>query len=241
MRLIAIVVILLSTLSVSFGQTKMDSWFKFKNESVEGYLHYKVEEDSMFTTTFVDSKFKRGDGVMCYAAIIKNKKDSLMTVESFEITGTTDDIHNPQQIKFAGHLRSKEDAQVWTAKVNDGNALEIETQYPTIANWNLFYLMTLLDYSKTGRILEFNSMELPELNYKKNHYLEYLEDEEILINGNKIQARKITHNGDRSGESTYWLDMNNKLVKISIDNRKNFEKCKKEDIELDKYKITTKD
>jgi len=158
-----------------------------------------------------------------------NDNDLFLTSKSFHIKGTADDQSDSKEFKFSGVITQHNDELHWELKDNDDIII---TKKPTIVDWNLYHILTTLDYSKKGKILEFNSMEISELNYKENHYLEYTKDEVITINGKEILTKKIIQNGDGIGESSYYLDAQNNLVKISIDNYKNYIKCKKEDIDF---------
>lgn len=210
----------------NFAQKITDNWYKIESEDFKGYMHYVVEEDFISYKTMLDLKIKVEKKLIVYNANIESNKDSLMSVKSFVINGTTDD-RIPEPFTFSGTVNSEEEYSYWN--INEGEEQRI-TKNPTIADWNLFQVLTTLNYKQKGKILEFNAMEISELNYKENHYLEYVEDEVLKINGKDVEARKITHNGDRIGETTYWVDFDNKLVKISIDNEKNYTKCEQKDI-----------
>lgn len=216
----------------TFGQTKIDNWYKVEIDEYKGYFNYSVEENSDSIQTSFDFKLKIKDRLYFYKAKLNNQNDSFFSVKSFVLEGTTDN-RIPTTYTISGTVSSDEIYSYW--KVPEIN-YEKTTKQPTVVDWNLFPILTTLDYSKKGIILKFNSMEISELNYKENHYLEYLSDETILIDGKKIKARKITHNGDGIGESTYWVDFDNNLIKISIDNYKNYTKCKKEDINFKELK-----
>lgn len=224
--------ILIVSLTV-FGQTKLDNWYKVEIDEYQGYFNYSVEENPNSILTSFVFKLKIDENLLYYKAKLTNEKDSFLTVKSFDLEGTTDNLRNPEIYTIAGTVTSADEYLYWKAPAINYSKT---TKQPTIVDWNLFHVMTTLDYSKKGIILEFNSMEISELNYKENHTLEYVSDEIIEIEGKKVKARKITHTGDRIGESTYWVDFDNNLVKISIDNSKNFIKCKKEAINLEEYK-----
>ncbi len=222
---------LLMSLS-TFAQNQTESWYKIGNERFSGYFHYAIQEDSISINTSLNFKFKIEKDLLYYDAKLINSKDSFLTVKSFFIKGTTDDLPNPDEFTISGTVDSTEEFLSWKV---DGDK-EFKTKQATIADWNLFYVLTTLDYSKKGIILEFNSIEISELNYEENRYLEYVADERILINNKEVLAKKITNTGEGIVGSTYWLDAENRLVKISIDNRKNYILCNKEDIDFEKYK-----
>ncbi len=231
---ILIILFILNIFSTCFGQTKTDNWFKLKSNTVKGYLHYIIEEDSLSVYTTFEAKFKVDNTLLYYKAQLNNKKDSFLTVKSFTLEGTTDDIHTQNKFKLTGIVNSDKKHSKWKVRTNK-RSREFETKQQTIVDWNLFHFLTLLNYSEKGKIIKFNSMEISELNYKENHYLEYLEDETLFIDGKEILTRKITHNGEGIGESTYWLNFENKLIKISIDNKKNYFRCDKKDINFKEF------
>lgn len=233
-----ITVVFLSVISSFYGQPKMESWYNLDIEDLEGYFHVLVEETPNALLSTFEIKIKVDGEIISYTTEVNSKKDLYLTVNSF----TTKNIRN---------TNSKMHENVTTGKVTKvGDDLKwiidqenitheksiMETKQPTVIDWDLFYILTQLDYSKKGRILDFNSMEISELNYKEDHHLDYIGDETITIKGKKILVKKVTHNGGRIGESTYWIDAHNNLVKASIDNRKHFIKCTKEEIDFSPFK-----
>lgn len=218
---------LITSLS-AYCQIKTESWYKFGTSKGKGYLHYKVQEDSLSINTTLDFKFKIDGELLYFNAQLVNEKDDYLTAKSFDIKGFADDV-----LTLSGTVHKEGNNEIWNVNGEDD---EIKTKGLTIVDWNLFYILTTLDYSKKGELLKFNSMEISELNYKENHFLTYISDEVLLIDGIEVQAKKITHNGEGIQESTYWLDAKNNLVKISIDNRKNYIKCSKKAISFQDYK-----
>lgn len=224
----------LCTYVTFYAQNKVDYWYKTEIKDYKGYLHYTVNEDSLLYKTEVDFRIKVDSSLFYHNIKINSEKDSFLTVKSFKLRGTTDNFPNPDEFTLSVNVTKDNDYLYW--KANERDDVTIETMRPTVADMNLFYVITKLDYSKKGTILEFNLIEISELNYKEKHILEYKEDEMLLINNKEILTKKITHNGEGIRESTYWLDSENNLIKISIDNYKNYIKCNKEDINLQYYK-----
>lgn len=224
--------LILNICFTSFAQEKIDNWFKVEIDEYKGYFNYSVEKSSENIVTNFDFKLKIDAVLYFYKAELYNKNDLFLSVKSFVLEGTSDD-KSPTTSTLSGTVTSDDTYSYW--KVPESN-YQKTTKQPTIVDWNLFYVLTTLDYSKKGVVLRFNSMEISELNYKENHYLEYVEDETIVIDGEKVKVRKIIHKGDRIQGSTYWVDFDNNLVKISIDNSKNFTKCKKEAINFEIFK-----
>lgn len=230
-KIISLVTLLISL--CSYGQINTESWYKIEMRGGKGYLHYRIQEDSLSINTTLNFKFKVDEGLMYYEAKMISDKDPFLTIKSFTIEGTTDNPSSSDTFTISGTVTKSDDELHWD--INNSDSKKV-TKNNTIADWNLYYVLTTLDYSAKGKILEFNSIEISEVNYKENHFLEYTGDEIVVIDNKEVLAKKITHNGDGIGESSYYLDSKNNLIKISIDNSKNYIKCNKEDIDFTYFK-----
>jgi len=221
----------------SQGKQVFEAWYTYiQEDSFDGYMHLIAIENRDSYNLSVQLKVKTADNeLIFYDMATTNLKDEYLTVKKF--SAKMNGEGGERVFGFNGEIEKEDDMLKWkiTNKENLKN-ISIETKYPTVDYFSMFYLLSKLDYSEKGRILSYNSMETSELNYKENHHVDYLEDEIIDVEGEKIKTKKITINGDGIGESTYWLNEKNELVKAAVDNYKIMQKCKKEDIDFALYK-----
>lgn len=219
--------LLLLVINLSFSQkTIIDNYYQSEKDK-NNFLNYKVVETNSEYSITLNSSSK--DNSMSFNLRSNTKKNALKTLKScvFSLMQSRND--SKETIKMYVNVEEKNDSLIWTMK-NENRIKSKHSTNNTIDNITLWFILTTLNMENKGRILEFNSMETIELNYKENHHLDYVADETLNINGKEIKTKKITQNGDGIRESTYWVDQNNKLVKISIDNYKNLILCSKEDI-----------
>lgn len=223
---------LLSVTSYGQSVTKLDNWYKITMNTYRGYLHYVVTEEPEVYTTALEFKLKTSSEIVTYTAEIKSHKDKYLTPVSFHIKGK----EKGSDFLFHGTVVKKGDSLFWQTDRFDKT---IATLFPTLTDWNLFYLVTTFSYKEKGDLLHFNSMEISELNYKENHILRYEKDETIMPGKHKIKTKKVVHNGDGIGESSFWIDDRNRLVMFSIDNYKNYILVDKEHIRLKDFEENT--
>lgn len=232
-------VFVLFPLSIS-SQDKLvsESWYTYESEDdFKGYMHFQIMQDNDLYYIATQARVKTDDGIIIFDMKSTNLKDKYLTIKDFSFH--TNGEGGDRMYRINGIVDRVGDSLVWNVS-GEGGLREITkvTEYPTVDFFSMFFLLTKLDYSKKGRILLFNSMETDELNYKKNHYVDYLEDEVLTIKGKKINTKKLIIDGDGIGESTYWIDEKNDLVKAAIDNYKIMTKCNKEDIDFDLYELS---
>lgn len=215
----------------SFSQTRlvMDEWYKY-TAKYTGYMHYVVHEDSSHYYISSDIKLKVEDEVIFFNVQSVNHKDKYLTVK--ELSMKTNGEGGSIVYDIHGTVTRQGDSLFWDFSGENVRRRQKKTKYPTVNFFDTFFLLTTLDYSQKGRLLEYNSMETDELHYKENEYIDYVEDSVMVVDDREVRVRKVTINGDAIGESTFWLDENNRLIKISIDNYKDQERCKKEDIDF---------
>ena len=80
---IQITLLFVSLCFTFYGQTKTDHWYKFQNESITGYLHQIIQEDSISIDIISDIKLKLNESSIIYLnSKLVNKKDTLLTVKS---------------------------------------------------------------------------------------------------------------------------------------------------------------
>lgn len=223
-----IIYLLLPLLAVgSYGQsvTRLDNWYKVTMNNYYGYLHYTVTEEPEVYITALEFRLKISAEIISYTAEIKSHKDKYLTPVSFRVKGKEKEA----DFLFDGTVTKKGNSLFWQIDRFDKT---IATQFPTLTDWNLFYLLTTFSYKEKGDLLHFNSMEISELHYKENHVLRYEKDDIIMPDKQEIKTRKVVHSGDGIGESSFWIDDKNRLVMFSIDNYKNYILVNKESISL---------
>jgi hypothetical protein len=218
-----------------FAQKELaaDNWYTFEaGERYKGYMHQKVEMDAEFYYITTTSKLKTKDGeVFMVDMNAVHAIDKYLTMQSFN----ADVIDAGFQYQVDGTVEQENDSLIWSIVATTDGEPNIEktetTASSTVDFFSRYFLLTQLDYTETGRILSFNSMETDELNYKENHYIDYVGDEVLIIEGQPVNTKKLTCNGYGSRESTYWLTEDKQLVKVLLDGYKVITKCKKEDID----------
>jgi hypothetical protein len=197
-------------------------------------MHYVVQEDSSNYYISTDLKLKTEDGEIIFFNIKSvNDKDKYLTVKKLSME--TNGERGSEVCDIHGTVTWQNDLLFWNFSGENTRHIQKETKYPTVNFFDIFFLLTRLDYSRMGRLLEYNSMETDEFNYKEGHYIDYVENSVLEIDKEELRLRKVIINGDGIGESSYWLDENNRLIKISIDNYKNIVRCKKENIDFDVF------
>jgi len=232
MKNIVLYIVILTTF-FSYSQTTIiDNWYKSdKPDEQNAFFNYKVIETDSSYITSIESKAEKKGVKYSFNGIIKNKKDEFKTTKSFSFNNTINDNGKEKKQALAGFVENKNDSLLWVLEFNDRKKSRYSDSQ-VISNLTLWHVLTTLNLDKKGRLLDFNSMEITELNYKKNHHLDYVDDEVLVINGKEINTKKVTQNGDGIRESTFWLDNENRLVKISIDNYKTLIIC--DDAEIKK-------
>lgn len=198
-------------LGQAYSQTTvMDNWYKSQEKNT--FINYVVTKTDSTFSIKLKAITEEDSGRRQFTITINNENNKYLTAKSFNISA--DDFKNKNFKDFSGSIERKNDSLLW--KMNDKRRF---TDTITIDNLSLWYLITTLPTAKTGRLLDFSSMEILEFNYKENHHLDYIADEILNIQNKKINTKKITQNGNGIGESSFWLDENNRLVQIAVDNK----------------------
>ncbi len=220
--------------------TVFNNWYKINNKEFIGYMHCIVTDNSSTYSISTEMKIKEGkDEVFFLNMESENLKDTYLTLDSFRLE-TNEKPELGIVIVLKGNIEKQEDSLVWniTGNIAEYKKLSKVTSYPTVDYFSLLFLLSQLTYNEEGRLLSFDSMETDELNYKENHYIEYKGIESIFINNRKIKAKKVIIRGGGIAGSTYWLDENNQVVKMAIDDSEDmvYIKCEEKDIDFNLYK-----
>ncbi|MEM6892353.1 MAG: hypothetical protein AAF554_01605 [Bacteroidota bacterium] len=216
-----------------YGQEKYNSWFKVVSKHTEGYLNYKVTKSYSSIYISLDGRYRYGNQnmVLSDVANIVSERDPLLPVKYFSTEATSDDLSKiPGKVSRYGMVSYLNDQQTWKANWTNRETI---TDYPTVALWNLPYILTTLEYTEKGKLLELNVIQINELDYEKENYLEYVSDEVIVLDEKEVSVRKIALRHE-NGQLYYWLDFENNIVQMRID-RTNLVKCARQDVPLDEF------
>lgn len=221
-----------------------DNWYTYESEDdFKGFMHQEIEEapDSYYISTFLGIKTSEGKRAFynikstCY-------KDKYLTHKSYSVK-TTGDNGGDIVYSLSGVVERSGDSLRYTINIdggdNAGEHIEME-KYPVADFFNLFFLITKLDSDSVGKVLTFQGGNVTRRDYEEE-YIEYKGEETLIIKGKEYKVNHFERGGDNIGESGYWVDENNVLIKASIDYYKDLIKCNKEDIDselLEIYKNT---
>jgi len=100
---------------------------------------------------------------------------------------------------------------------------KVELRLPerTVTDFALFEIVARLPF-KEGEAFEFNSLEASELNLKPNHRIAYLGQEEVTLGGESRKLHKFEQTGQGIRPARYWVSGRHELVRILMDDRKEF-------------------
>jgi hypothetical protein len=134
-----------------------------------------------------------------------------------------DNSLSPQRIESKGE--GDDEVGTFVAKFDDGKAIvrmgdrnkEIELPDGTVSNWALFRIVTLLPRDEGTRISFDNWLESEELHLKKDFMIECIGREAI---GEKAVCTKYRLTGGGNHPAYYWVDDDDVLRQVVIDERK---------------------
>ena len=115
-------------------------------------------------------------------------------------------------------VRMPEDRTGMAGKIADTLNDVLEMQQRTVTEFALFRVVGALP-QKQGFVFEFDSLESSELNYKKDHRLACIGQEDVLVEGKTAGATKWKHSGNGIGDHYYWVK-DGLVIKALIDGRK---------------------
>ena len=99
--------------------------------------------------------------------------------------------------------------------------IKLDLPRKTVTDFALFDIVRRLPFDKE-KVFEFNCLEASELNLKKGHRLTYVGTEELELGGKKALLHKFEHSTDGRIVSVYWVNEDRQLVRLVMDERKEF-------------------
>jgi len=131
--------------------------------------------------------------------------------EGEEATNMDVTIERPAEGPSAGKLKT-------TVR---GRAIEIDIPEHTVTDFVLFEIVRTRPFDKE-KVFEFNSLEASELNLKRDHKVVYVGREEVEIEGQKQSLHKFEQSGKGIRPAYYWVNDDRQLVRVLMDERKEF-------------------
>lgn len=103
----------------------------------------------------------------------------------------------------------------------DGTEFEMPIPEHTVTDFVLFEIVPRLPW-KEGTVFEFHSLEASELNLKEDQTISYLGEKPVNITGRNVKLHKFEHRAQERVVARYWVNEKHELVRILIDDRKEF-------------------
>jgi len=102
-----------------------------------------------------------------------------------------------------------------------GRKKELRLPKGTVTGFALFEVVAGLPFRK-GVVFEFHSLEASELNLKRDHTIAYLGTETLDVRGKQATLHKFEQKGRGITPVHYWVDDQHRLVRVVMDERKEF-------------------
>jgi hypothetical protein len=198
-----------------------ENWYRWSiRGKAAGYFHQKkevrgagdgqVQITSEFVVVFRGQRMELRMVTTC-------RNDDTLTPLTIESKGEGND----EFATFTAHIDWSKETGKLSAKVQGHGTVEKDLPVRTTTAFALFAIAPRLPFDQEN-VFRFHSLEASELNLKKNHQLKYLGKETVAIDGKQRKLHKFEQSGDGIQPCLYWVDDEHRLVRVLMDNRKEF-------------------